>query len=656
MAFLCKIKQEFTGGSHLMVVVIFSLKIRIIPTLHFKNIFCTLVDKYVIIKSMSKEMSKKNEYILGVHYGHDATVVLMKNGKILEAMSEERLSRQKKHVGFPHLALSYIEKKYGIQEHTHVCIVGAIQEHNGTAFITKEENALSRDPARTRKGKWFLRAVGVKFPIIGTLYDIRAYLLGLFSFSKKKDARIFFNERFPGAKIKYIHHHLAHAYAAIPFFNDYKKRLIFTLDGSGDDCSGSINLFEDGKITQLHTIPVNDSLGLLYSAFVGILGMSRNEHEFKVMGLAPYAKKSSGDKVYEQLKEILYFDKEKMSVVSKIPVDKVYGTYGIYYLLANDFLQHRFDSLAYGIQKLAEEVIISMVTTTIEKYDCHDIAVAGGVFMNVKANQKINELDEVTSLVVTPSCGDESLAIGAATYMQLSLTDNNLDSLSPLQDLYLGSEYSDNEIKNAIDIYPFTKECVVTYFNPSSDQQIEKRVAQLLSENNVVGRFKGRSEWGARALGNRSILANPSSRDNVKLINEMIKGRDFWMPFATSVLYERVSDYLVHTKNLFAPFMSITFDTKPLASLDLIAALHPYDMTSRPQMVTESMNKEYYTLISEYQTITGKGGILNTSFNLHGEPNVENPYDALRTFELSGLPYLALGNFLLEKKIKNHVE
>jgi carbamoyltransferase len=617
---------------------------------------CTLWLKCDIINSMSKEMSKKNDYILGVHYGHDSTVVLMKNGKIIEAMSEERLSRQKKHVGFPHLALAYIEKKYGIQKHAHVCIVGENQDHNGTAFITLEENAYWRNPANAPKGKWFLRAVGVKFPFIGFLYDVRARMLGLFSFSKKRDARDFFNERFPGAKIEYIHHHLAHAYATIPFYPDHKKRLIFTLDGSGDDCSGSINLYENGSIKQLHTIPVNDSLGLLYSAFVGILGMSRNEHEFKVMGLAPYAKKSAGDKVYEKLKDILYFDKEKMSVVSKIPVDKVYGTYGIYYLLANDFLQHRFDSLAYGIQKLAEEVIMTMITTSIEKYHCRDIAVGGGVFMNVKANQRVNELAVVDSLIVAPSCGDESLAIGAAVYMQLLLNNHDVDTLAPVTDLYLGSEYSDNEIKAAIDEYAFSKECIVTYFNPSSDSRIEKRVAELLSDNHVVGRLKGRAEWGARALGNRSILANPSSRDNVKLINEMIKGRDFWMPFATSMLFERVSDYLVHTKNLFAPYMSITFDTKPLAYNDLIAALHPYDLTSRPQMVTRDMNEDYHTLIFEYQKITGKGGILNTSFNLHGEPNVESPIDALRTFEHSGLPFLALGNFLLEKKVKNKVE
>ena len=158
-----------------------------------------------------------------------------------------------------------------------------------------------------------------------------------------------------------------------------------------------------------------------------------------------------------------------------------------------------------------------------------------------------------------------------------------------------------------------------------------------------MGRFKGRSEWGARALGNRSILANPSSRDNVKLINEMIKGRDFGCLLLRQ-FYMKTEKVFDRYKNFFAPYMSITFRTKPLAEKDLIAALHPYDLTSRPQMVTKDMNQSYHNLIMEYKNITGSSGILNTSFNLHGEPNVETPNDAIRTFDLSGLNYLAIGN------------
>lgn len=586
-----------------------------------------------------------SEYILGLHYGHDSTAVLMKDGKIIEAMSEERLSRAKKHVGFPHLSIAYIKEKYNIQNFGHVFVVGENPAWDGYVFVSKEENLEGRkNPAKTKD---YLRSLGARFPVIGMLYAIRDRFL-MFRLRSNIGAKVdaFLNEQFPKATIQRVSHHLAHAWSTIPFMDSFEgKRIILTLDGAGDNISGSINLYEKGSITRLHSVPMSASVGLLYCAVVDILGMTRNEHEFKVMGLAPYAKPASGEKVYEKFKKLVWFDKDTMTFQSSIPLYQATG-----YLIAHDYHQHRFDSLAYGVQKLTEEAIKDMARAAIEKYGIADIAVGGGVFMNVKANQYLLALPEVKSLTVVPSCGDESLAIGAAVYGYAQLHNKDLSGLSKLDNLYLGSSYTDEDIKQAIDSYPYTKQCEVTYFDPSSEQTIEKKVAELLANNSVVGRLKGRAEWGARALGNRSILANPSSRDNVKLINEMIKGRDFWMPFATSMLYESRNEYLENPREFFAPYMSITFNTKERAHSELIAALHPYDLTSRPQMVRQDMNPEYHALISEYKNITGSGGILNTSFNLHGEPNVENPYDALRTFEHSGLPHLALGNFLLSKK------
>lgn len=583
------------------------------------------------------------DYILGIHFGHDSTLTLMKDGKIIESMSEERLSRIKKYVGFPHKALAYVKSKYKIETFPHVIVNGL--EFGGHAFETYESNKIYRE--NPPQDDWFLRAIGARFPFIQEVYrvfDILRFSKNMINMESK--TKEYLKELLPGSEFEFIHHHLAHAYATIPFMPDTKtRRLILTLDGQGDDLSGSINLFENGEVKVLHRIPRKNSLGLLYSSIVDILGMSRNEHEFKVMGLAPYAKKSSGEKVYNLLKELVWFDEEEMVIKTKIDTRRATG-----YLIAHDFFRYRFDSLAYGIQKLTEEVIKQLARAAIKKYNCSDIAVGGGVFMNVKANQYLNELPEVTSLVIAPSCGDESLSIGDTVFGYAKLHNNDLSGLSQLTDLYLGSSYTDEEIKKAIDSYPFAKNCIVHYFDPASGSTIEKKVASLLAGNSVVGRFKGRAEWGARALGNRSILANPMSRDNVKLINEMIKGRDFWMPFATSMLYERRDEYLVNPKATYAPFMAITFATHPKAHTELIAALHPYDLTSRPQMVKKDTNSDYHSLISEFEALTGVGGILNTSFNLHGEPNVETPQDALRTFELSGLPHLALGNYLLSKK------
>lgn len=579
------------------------------------------------------------EVVLGIHYGHDATAVLLLDGEIIEAMSEERLSRQKKHIGYPHLAVAYIKKKYNIETIPHVVVVG--EEFGDFAFHTTEDNKRFRSRA---PGDWFGQAVGVRYPLLGTLYrykSIAGFLGGMIGAEEK--TKSFMAAQFPAAKIEYIHHHLAHAWAALPFMEDTNRRLIITLDGQGDDASGSINLFENGDITVLHRFKREHSIGSLYSSVVELLGMSRNEHEFKVMGLAPYAKKSSGEKVYQELKKLVWFDEGTMTLQSLFDTRNATS-----YLIANNFFQYRFDSLACGIQKLTEELVKDIVRASIRRYSCTDIAVGGGVFMNVKANQYVHDMEEVSSMVIIPSCGDESLAIGAAVYGYKKLLSHK-ESGPHLTDLYLGSSYTDQEIKLALESYAFIGSCEVTYCDPLSDP-IEKKVADLLSRNSVVGRFKGRSEWGARALGNRSILANPSSRENVKLINEMIKGRDFWMPFATSMKYERRHDYLALTHDTYAPFMAITFNTTSLAEQELIAALHPYDLTSRPQMVRQEVNRDYHTLISEYEKITGSGGILNTSFNLHGEPNVETPEDALRTFVHSGLPHLAIGNYLVSKR------
>lgn len=584
-----------------------------------------------------------SEYILGVHFGHDATIALMKDGEIIEAMQEERLSRVKKYMGFPHLSLKYLKEKYKMDIFPNVFVDGT--EFRGHIFQTKEGNIAYRN--RLNSGSYFNRALSFKFPIIRFLYKI--YSLPRIiknSFGMEARTKNYLKELLPNSNFSFLHHHLAHAWASVLFMPDTKtRRIILTLDGEGEELSGSINIFENGEIKVLHKIMKENSVGLLYASVVDFLGMSRNEHEFKVMGLAPYAKASSGEKVYQKLKEIIWFDEEEMTIKSKIDMRR-----GLGYLVSKDYEHHRFDSLAYGIQKLTEEIIKDMARASIKKYNCADLALGGGVFMNVKANQYLNEMKEVNSLVVTPSCGDESLALGACVYGYAQLHRNDLSNLKQLNNLYLGGEFTNEEIKKEIDNYPFTKQCEVTYFDSTSKNTIEKKVAEILAGNSVVGRLSGRAEWGARALGNRSILANPMSRDNVKLINEMIKGRDFWMPFATSMLYERRNDYLDVTKDMYAPFMAITFNTKEIAHKELIAALHPYDLTSRPQMVKKEVNENYHALISEFERLTGVGGILNTSFNLHGEPNVETPLDALRTFENSGLPHVAIGDYLVSKR------
>jgi carbamoyltransferase len=590
----------------------------------------------------TKSSTKKD--ILSLHYGHDSTVVYIKDGEIVEAMSEERLSRYKKHTGFPKRSLEYIKKKYNIQKVDTIYLVGENPAWDSGAFVTEEDNRIGRLGENKDTNRDYIRSIQFAIPgllpLVNTYYSIKERFTFMGIASK---VNTFLEKEFPGGKVVRFHHHLAHAWSTVPFMeNKNLEYLIFTSDGAGDGISGSVNHYKDGTITRLQTIPYDSSIGLFYNAIVNILGMTPGEHEFKVMGLAPYAKASSGEEVYQKLKKLVWFNKETMNIETSVQAGRATS-----YFIAKNYHRYRFDSLAYGIQKLTEEYLKELVLAYVKKYNIRNVAVGGGVFMNVKANQVLLGLKEIETLTITPSCGDESLAIGAAAYGYM-YEGNDIRDLQPVKNLYLGSEYSDEEIKRAIDVYSFVSK-VKTEHIQGQGISIESKVARLLADNNVVGRMKHRAEWGARALGNRSILANASSRDNIKLINEMIKGRDFWMPFATSLLYEDQHEYLYNERNFFAPYMSVTFHTKEKAVNEIQAALHPYDLTSRPQMVTKEMNPDYHLLISEFKKLTGSSGILNTSFNLHGEPNVENPYDALRTFDLSGLRYLAIGNYLVSK-------
>jgi len=301
----------------------------------------------------------------------------------------------------------------------------------------------------------------------------------------------------------------------------------------------------------------------------------------------------------------------------------------------------RFDHVAAGSQLFIERFLSTWVRNCVQETGIRRVALSGGVFMNVKANKRILELPEVEELFVFPSCGDETNAIGAAWLLHQKETGANP---APLSHLYLGLESSESQIEAAVRNYKFQHAVAV-----KQEQGIEKRVATLLNENQIVARYKGRCEFGARSLGNRSILANASSHDAVRIINEMIKCRDFWMPFAPSVLEERSEEYFAKPKPMPAPYMIMTFDTREQKRPALAAAMHPCDFTGRPQEVSESVNPDYFRLLKYFEELSGEGIILNTSFNLHGEPVVCSPQDALRVFDVSGLQYLALDRLLLSK-------
>ena len=229
-------------------------------------------------------MNKDKKIVLAIHYEHDATVVLLRDGEILESMGEERLSRQKKHAGFPHLALDYIKTKYNIFTFDKVIIVGNPNFSFGTISLTKEDNEKMRQNKSIPKR--YLRSLGFRFPTLGKIFSIRDFVLvKLRTLNKKSSTDSYLRNIFPESEIEYIDHHLAHAYAAIPFMSNHEKRVVLTCDGAGDGLCATVNIYENGKMETLSKTSFDNSLGLLYCAVVDLLGMSRNEHEFKVMEL-----------------------------------------------------------------------------------------------------------------------------------------------------------------------------------------------------------------------------------------------------------------------------------------------------------------------------------------------------------------------------------
>lgn len=577
-----------------------------------------------------------NNVYLGIHYGHNATVAVVQEGELVFCQSEERFNRIKNSTGFPRETLKYVydnicppekvERAILFQKSTRGYLY--LKQHNFEPF--QYGGYLS--PEDICKERFFSSHLHWNISQFSSRLKERNAEL-------RHEALSYFLDELgvSSEKIDFCDHHQAHAYSTFANIHGFGECLVFTLDGVGDDICATVSKMTGGsKLEVVSQVNHYHSLGYYYSAITALMGMKSGEHEFKVMGLAPYASRKYYLPILERMRELLKIN-ECGEFESAIPPSALRDKLG------SIIKYQRFDNIAGAIQELTEELIVDWINFWMRKTAIHNVALAGGVFMNVKACQKVMEIPEVERVFVMPSAADESTAIGAAFWGMIQ--DGRSGDLKPIQDLYLGLDFSDEEIEKALE-----KSRVSERYEISKPGNINHAVARLLASNEVVARCSGRMEFGARALGNRSILANPKSSENIELINAAIKNRDFWMPFTPSILDVDMSRYIQNPKNVFAPYMCLTFDSTEEAQRDLKAAIHPRDKTVRPQCVLQEWNPDYYEVISEFKNITGIGGVLNTSFNLHGEPNVCTPEDAIHTVDHSGLKYLALGHYLLEEK------
>tara|TARA_B100000941_G_scaffold286938_1_gene261297 strand:+ start:6234 stop:7967 length:1734 start_codon:yes stop_codon:yes gene_type:complete len=574
--------------------------------------------------NLSSRVKLKNMTILGIHDGHNSGATLIKDGKILYSILEERITRVKNEIGYPINSINEIFSLSNLSFNKIDCVAYS------TKFMhTKEHLKNMLD--------WY--NVGHEDQLRDKL-QVNDYLKTIFD--KRRNERIEQIEnhlKIDKRKIKFYDHHRCHAAAAYfgSNFNFNEKILVLTADGAGDGLCSTVSIAQNGTIKRIASTDRKASLGKLYSRVTYLLGLKPWEHEYKVMGLAPYGDKERSDSLVKVFDHLLGLDNKnglEFKIKSDLEINYAYK------FLKEKFERARFDEISRAIQLFTEKILIEWVNNCVKETKINKIALGGGVFMNVKANQKIYNLSCVDKLFAFPSCGDESLSFGACW---LHHYENSNEQIK-IDNIYLGGSFTNEKVKSEIDSFIFSKEISVKKYD-----NIEAEIAIKLSENNVIARFSGNMEWGARALGNRSILANPADWENIELINSMIKKRDFWMPFAPSILHERHNEYISNPKKIHSPYMMLAFDSKEIARKNLKAAIHPRDKTARAQIVKKSENLKYYNLIRNFEDLTGIPAVLNTSFNLHGYPLVYTPKDAFEVFDKSGLQYLAIEDYLIAK-------
>jgi carbamoyltransferase len=560
--------------------------------------------------------------VLGINDGHNSGAALLQDGKVLAAVQEERVKNVKNYSGTPNGSIEAVLKASSVppEEVDLIAIVS----------LNRVYAPLAEHPLRVRVFEYVS-------PFLHGHTFSKLYVRILHRFRNMKALNRVLNKfNLDQKETVFVEHHQAHA-ALANYHRPWRgDALVLTLDGSGDGLCATVNISSEGNIERVAATTYYDSpSNAFYSEITAYLGMKRWEHEYKVMGLAPYGKP---EKCIAEMERIIRIDPRR-------PLE-FQNTFGAYSTRAQVKLRKtlagkRFDDIAAAAQLHFERLITQWVKNAIRETGISKVACAGGSFLNVKANKRIREMREVEEIFYHPTCDDGGTPVGAAleAYHLYCKREGLKAQRHPLSSLYIGREFED-------EIIPILKRMNLLNKAVYVDD-IEGMIARYLEEGKIVARFSGREEFGPRALGNRSILADPRDPRVVQRLNRAIKMRDFWMPFAPSILEERTDDYLVDGHP--ARYMIEAFDTTDLARRELPAGLHPYDLSCRPQTVEENWNPSYRRILEEYQGLTGVGGVINTSFNLHGYPIVGSPRAALHTFMNSGIDCLAIGNFLLRK-------
>ncbi len=568
-------------------------------------------------------------YILGIScYYHDAAAVLLKDGKLVAGSLEERFSRKKHDYEFPEGAIDFVLKKGGIKP----------EQVDYVVFYEKPFLKFDR----------ILKTTFSTFPLTLSVFR-EAMAVWL---KEKLWIKALIKERFriDDSRILFSEHHISHAASAY-YASPFDDAALLTLDGVGEWATTTLGVAEGDDVKVEKELRFPHSLGLLYSAFTAFLGFKVNEGEYKVMGMAPYGKPRFVDKVYRVVRlnsdgtfhlNLDYFSYHRSTrrTFSRKFVD-LFGQPRR--PEESDKLDPYYADIAASIQAVTEEIIFRLARKLKQETGKKNLCLAGGVALNSKANGRILEESGFEGIYIQPEAGDGGGALGAALLAYRILTGKRADFL--MEHPYYGAEYSDEEIER------FLKENNIKYEKLSEEKLIERTVDALLA-NKVVGWHQGRFEWGPRALGSRSILANPKVAEMKDVVNRKIKFREPFRPFAPSVIESYADRYFELGKNagqLPLNFMLFVVPVKE-DKRDEIPAVTHVDGTARPQIVKKELNPLYYRLIEAFGQASGTPVVLNTSFNLKGEPIVNTPENSYSTFMRSGMDVLVMGHYFIEKK------
>ena len=573
---------------------------------------------------------KQKTVILGIScFYHDSAAALVVNGEVVAAAEEERFSRKKHDSGFPSSAVNF-------------CLAQGKVSINQVDYVVFYEKPLQ------------------KFERLLQTY-IRTWPYGLFSFLKAMrewltrklwiEHAIRKHLRFSG-HILYVEHHYAHAASAY-YCSPFQKSAIVTMDGVGEWDTTTLGFGDGNTIRLTHSIVFPHSLGLLYSALTYYLGFTVNSDEYKVMGLAPYG---NPEIYYKKFLELITWKNDGSFKLNMSYFSYEYGLtmtnarfntlFGAPPRKPESALTQREKDIAAALQKITEEIILKIFGHAREICGSTNVCLAGGVALNCVANGKILASKIFDNIYIQPASGDAGGAVGAALYVFYDVLGNTKKG-SAMPNVFLGPAYTDKEIKLRVggEIQRLAEIKKIS-FKTTNESQLYDEVAALIEGNTAVGWFQGRMEFGPRALGNRSILADPRNKDNWQKINLKIKNRESFRPFAPVVMEEHVQKYF----HLPVPSPYMLF-VAPVVT-DAIPAVTHVDGSARVQTVSEEQNEKLYKLLRAFYKRTGCSVLVNTSFNVRNEPIVMSPEDALYCFLNTEMDYLVIGNTIVAKNRK----